>query len=249
MNGASACSSGRRINRAASSVGCCRADTRKLVSPFARLRQLRLQDSLRTQERPTRTRNCPAPRRLARSSQKPHVEMEDVEAASSRIRGRLSPQVKPLLSAVGQGDSGPVGIGGLGTKERLNEVPAPRGKASREGGGCRRVTVARGNQGALPWLSAKPPRALAFTCDPRLDTIVAMDLVDWVEEAESLLRLDGLWPEQDEERARGVLEEAALQGPAAVTHAIHALRRELRERDRRVRGQSAASGWIAFRWP
>jgi len=90
---------------------------------------------------------------------------------------------------------------------------------------------------------------LAFTCDPRLDTIVAMDLVDWVEEAESLLRLDGLWPEQDEERARGVLEETALQGPAAVTHAIHALRRELRERDRRVRGQSAASGWIAFRWP
>ena len=58
-----------------------------------------------------------------------------------------------------------------------------------------------------------------------------MDLVEWVEEAESLLRLDGLWPEQDEERARGVLEEAALQGPAAVTHAIHALRRELRERD------------------
>jgi len=56
-----------------------------------------------------------------------------------------------------------------------------------------------------------------------------MDLVDWVEEAESLLRLDGLWPEQDEERARGVLEEAALQGPAAVTHAIHVLRRELRE--------------------
>ena len=76
-----------------------------------------------------------------------------------------------------------------------------------------------------------------------------MDLAEWVEKAESLLRLDGLWPEQDEERARGVLEEAALQGPAAVTHAIHALRRELRERDRRVRGQSAAPGWKAFRWP
>ena len=44
-----------------------------------------------------------------------------------------------------------------------------------------------------------------------------MDLSDWVEEAESLLRSDGLWPEQDEERARGALEEAALQGPAAVT--------------------------------
>ena len=57
-----------------------------------------------------------------------------------------------------------------------------------------------------------------------------MDLADWVEEAESILRLDGLWPEQDEERARGVLEEAALQGPAAVTQAIHVLRRELRER-------------------
>jgi len=56
-----------------------------------------------------------------------------------------------------------------------------------------------------------------------------MDLVEWVEEAESLLRCDGLWPEQNEERARGVLEEAALQGPAAVTQAIHALRRELRD--------------------
>jgi len=47
-----------------------------------------------------------------------------------------------------------------------------------------------------------------------------MDLADWVEEAESLLRLDGLWPEQDEERARGVLEEAALQGPEPLVHAI-----------------------------
>ena len=62
-----------------------------------------------------------------------------------------------------------------------------------------------------------------------------MDLAEWVDEAESLLRLDGLWPEQDEERARGVLEEAALQGPAAVTQAIHTLRRELRERDLEVR--------------
>ena len=56
-----------------------------------------------------------------------------------------------------------------------------------------------------------------------------MDLADWVEEAESILRRDGLWPEQNEERARGVLEEAALEGPAAVTQAIHALRRELSE--------------------
>ncbi|MGB5285062.1 MAG: hypothetical protein WBN29_11170 [Polyangiales bacterium] len=73
-----------------------------------------------------------------------------------------------------------------------------------------------------------------------------MDLADWVEEAESLLRLDGLWPEQDEERARGVLEEAALQGPAAVTQAIHALRRELRERDLAVRDQSVPSRWLGF---
>ena len=73
-----------------------------------------------------------------------------------------------------------------------------------------------------------------------------MDLADWVEEAESILRLDGLWPEQDEERARGVLEEAALQGPAAVTQAIHALRRELRERDLDVRDQSVPSRWLAF---
>ena len=73
-----------------------------------------------------------------------------------------------------------------------------------------------------------------------------MDLVEWVEEAESLLRMDGLWPEQDEERARGVLEEAALQGPAAVTQAIHALRLELRERGRGVRDQSVTSRWLAF---
>jgi len=47
-----------------------------------------------------------------------------------------------------------------------------------------------------------------------------MDLADWVEEAESLLRLDGLWPEQDEERARGVLEDAALSNVAVG--ALHA---------------------------
>jgi len=45
-----------------------------------------------------------------------------------------------------------------------------------------------------------------FTCDPGLDTIVVMDLVEGVEEAESLLRSDGLWPDQDEERTRGVLK-------------------------------------------
>jgi len=58
-----------------------------------------------------------------------------------------------------------------------------------------------------------------------------MDLVEWVEEAESLLRSDGLWPEQDEERARGVLEDAALKGPESLVRAMRALRRELRERD------------------
>jgi hypothetical protein len=73
-----------------------------------------------------------------------------------------------------------------------------------------------------------------------------MDLADWVEEAESLLRLDGLWPEQDEARARGVLEKAALQGPAAVTHAIYALRRELRERERSVRDRSGGPSWVTF---
>jgi len=73
-----------------------------------------------------------------------------------------------------------------------------------------------------------------------------MDLADWVEEAESLLRLDGLWPEQDEERARGVLEEAALQGPAAVTQAIHALRRELRERDEKTRHQNGSPSWVTL---
>ncbi|MGB5415282.1 MAG: hypothetical protein WBN01_11615 [Polyangiales bacterium] len=69
-----------------------------------------------------------------------------------------------------------------------------------------------------------------------------MDLAEGVEEAESLLRLDGLWPEQNEERARGVLEEAALQGPAAVTQAIHVLRRELRDADLKVRDRTVSMG-------
>ena len=42
----------------------------------------------------------------------------------------------------------------------------------------------------------------AFTQDPRSDTIAPMDLSNWVEEAESLLRLDGVWPDQDDVRAR-----------------------------------------------
>jgi len=58
-----------------------------------------------------------------------------------------------------------------------------------------------------------------------------MDLVEWVEEAESLLRRDGLWPEQDEERPRGVLEEPALEGPESLVRAMRTLPRELRERD------------------
>ena len=71
-----------------------------------------------------------------------------------------------------------------------------------------------------------------------------MDLVEWVEEAESLLRSDGLWPEQDEERARGVLEEAALEGPESLVRAMRALRRELRERDLDVRDPSVTSRWL-----
>ena len=73
-----------------------------------------------------------------------------------------------------------------------------------------------------------------------------MDLVEWVEEAESLLRSDGLWPEQDEERARGVLEDAALEGPESLVRAMRALRRELRDRDLEVRDQSVTSRWLAF---
>ena len=69
-----------------------------------------------------------------------------------------------------------------------------------------------------------------------------MDLVEWVEEAESLLRRDGLWPEEDDERARGVLEDAALRGPEPFVRAVRALRRELRERDRDVCDQSAL--WV-----
>jgi len=161
------------------------------------------------------------------------------------IRDRLSPQVKPLLSAVGQGDSGPVGIGGLGTKERLNEVPASRGKARRQRGG-RRVAAGRDNQGALPWLSARARCGSVFTCDPGFGTIVAMDLVEWVEEAESLLRSDGLWPEQDEERARGVLEDAALEGPESLIRAMRGLRLELRKRDANVDDRGAAPRWLTF---
>jgi len=69
-----------------------------------------------------------------------------------------------------------------------------------------------------------------------------MDLVEWVEEAESLLRSDGLWPEQDEERARGVLEDAALEGPESLIRAIRALRLELREGDPQVRDQMSPRG-------
>ena len=62
---------------------------------------------------------------------------------------------------------------------------------------------------------------LDFTCDPGFHTIVAMDLADWV-------------------------EEAALQGPAAVTQAIHALRRELRERDEKTRHRNGGASWVTF---
>ena len=74
-----------------------------------------------------------------------------------------------------------------------------------------------------------------------------MDLVEWVEEAESLLRSDGLWPEQDEERARRVLEDAALGGPESLVRAMRVLRRELRERDLEVRDPSVTSRWLASR--
>ena len=73
------------------------------------------------------------------------------------IRDRLSPQVKPLLSAVGQGDSGPVGIGGLGTKERLNEVSASRGKACRQRGGCRVDVTSKPSRQNLPTLKSSKP--------------------------------------------------------------------------------------------
>jgi hypothetical protein len=70
-----------------------------------------------------------------------------------------------------------------------------------------------------------------------------MDLVEWVEEAESLLRSDGLWPEQDEERARGVLEDAALEGPESI---IRASESEGVERPARLREQHARAlaKWI-----
>jgi len=68
-----------------------------------------------------------------------------------------------------------------------------------------------------------------------------MDLVGWVEEAESLLRSDGLCPERDEERAGGVLEDAALEGPESLARAMHVLRRELPS------GAPRRSGWAGHR--
>ncbi len=73
-----------------------------------------------------------------------------------------------------------------------------------------------------------------------------MDLVEWVEEAESLLRSDGPWPERDEERARGVLEDVALEGPESLIRAMRGLRLELREGDANVGGRSATPSWLAF---
>ena len=72
-----------------------------------------------------------------------------------------------------------------------------------------------------------------------------MDLVQWVEEAESLLRRDGLWPAEDDVRARGVLEEAALQGPVPLVQAIQALRRELRQRDAHGPNREPTPRWAA----
>jgi hypothetical protein len=99
---------------------------------------------------------------------------------------------------------------------------------------------------ALRFLSAGARCASGFTCDPGFGTIVAMDLVEWVEEAESLLRSDGLWPEQDEERARGVLEDAALEGPESLIRAMRGLRLELRKRDANVGDRGAAPRWLTF---
>ena len=73
-----------------------------------------------------------------------------------------------------------------------------------------------------------------------------MTMAGWVEEAESLLRMDGLWPEWGEERARGVLEEAALQGPEPFVRAVRALRRELCERDANVGDRSRNPSWVTF---
>jgi hypothetical protein len=87
---------------------------------------------------------------------------------------------------------------------------------------------------------------LAFTPDPGFDTIDTMDLIEWVEEAEALLRSDGLWPEQDEERARGALEDAALEGPECLIRAMRALRLELREREPNVGDRSPNPSWVTF---
>ena len=98
---------------------------------------------------------------------------------------------------------------------------------------------------ALRFLSARAPRALAFTRDPEFDTIDTMDLAEWVEEAESLLRMDGLWPDKNEERARGVLEDAACRGPEPLVRAIRALRRELRGRDLDAPDRGPSPRWAA----
>lgn len=56
-----------------------------------------------------------------------------------------------------------------------------------------------------------------------------MDTRAWIDEAECLLRSEGLWPEQNDSQARGTLELAAQCGLECLASTVRALRSELRD--------------------
>lgn len=56
-----------------------------------------------------------------------------------------------------------------------------------------------------------------------------MDTRAWIDEAECLLRSEGLWPEQNDSHARGTLELAAQCGLECLASTVRALRSELRD--------------------
>ncbi len=125
----------------------------------------------------------------------------------------------PHAPVVGPGDSSPASMRELpSTAHNKRRTPSSNRRLRQPGRPALVVCRARCGSG--------------FTCDPGFDTIVAVDLAKWVEEAESLLRSNGLWPEQAEERARGVLEDAALGGPSPLfvrcARSVESFGREMR---------------------
>lgn len=60
-----------------------------------------------------------------------------------------------------------------------------------------------------------------------------MDTQAWIDEAECLLRSEGLWPDQNDSHARGMLELAAQCGLECLASTVRALRCELRDANQR----------------